>query len=118
MARILAVDDDSSLEAYYLALFSEAGYDVKTAPDAAAAMELFYDFKPDLIVLDAEMPGGGGARVFSIARTVLGSGVPVVFVTGMPEKVIDFALTQARVRVFTKTVKSAELLAAVAKLLG
>lgn len=118
MARILAVDDDSSMEAYYAALFSEAGYVVKTAPDVVAAMEVYYDFKPDLIVLDAEMPGGGGERVFRIARTVLGSGVPVVFVTGLPERVIDFALTQSKVRVFTKAVNSSELLAAIEELLA
>lgn len=118
MARILAVDDDASMEAYYLALFSEAGFEVKTAPDAAAAMDLYYDFKPDLIVLDAEMPAGGGERVFGIARTVLGSEVPVIFVTGLPERVIAFALTQTKVRVFSKPVKSEELLAAVTELLG
>lgn len=117
MPRILAVDDDASMEAFYQALFSEAGYEVKTAPDAAAAMDLYYDFKPDLVVLDADMPAGGGERVFRIARTVLGSAVPVIFVTGLPERVVDFALTQPGVRVFKKPVSSEELLAAVAGML-
>ena len=71
------------------------------------------NLKPDLIVLDAEMPGGGGEKVFRIARTILGSDVPVVFVTGIPERVIGFALTQTGVRVFAKPVKSEELLSAV-----
>lgn len=117
MSRILAVDDEKLMTELYEALFSEAGYEVKTAPDAAAAMELFYDFKPDLLVLDAEMPGGGGERVFGITRKLLGSGVPVVFVTGLPERVVDFALTQSRVRVFKKPVAPAELLSAVEELL-
>lgn len=113
MNKILAVDDDNLMTEFYAGLFSEAGYEVKTAPDAVAAMEMYYDFKPDLIVLDAEMPGGGGERVFGIARTLLKSGIPVIFVTGMPERVIDFALTQGNIRVFKKPVKSAELLTAV-----
>ncbi|MDO8806601.1 MAG: response regulator [Elusimicrobiota bacterium] len=118
LARILAVDDESVMTDFYTELLSDAGYEVKTAPDATAAMELYYDFKPDLIVLDAEMPGGGGERVFRIARTVLGSEVPVIFVTGLPERVMDFALTHSNVRVYKKTVKNEELLAAIKEMLG
>lgn len=118
MKRILAVDDDPAMTACYEVLFSEAGYEVKTAPDADAAMELFYDFKPQLIVLDAEMPGGGGEKVFRIARTILGTGIPVVFVTGIPKRVIDFALTQTGVRVFTKPFDNDEVLSTVEEMLG
>lgn len=117
MSKILAVDDDDLMTEFYDSLFSEAGYEVKTAPDAAAAMELYYDFKPDLFVLDVEMPCGGGERVFGIARTLLNSGIPVIFVTGMPERVTGFALTQSKVRVFKKPVKAEELLSAVEELL-
>ncbi len=117
MSRILAVDDDASMEAFYQALFSEAGYDVKTAPDAGAAMNLYYDFRPDIVVLDADMPAGGGERVFRIARTLLGSSVPIIFVTGLPERVVDFALMHTNVRVFRKPVNSEELLTAVAGML-
>ena len=60
MARILEVDDDSAMAAYYSALFGEAGHDVRTAPDVPSGMDLYYDFHPELLVLDAEMPGGGG----------------------------------------------------------
>lgn len=116
MSKILAVDDENLMTEFYAGLFSEAGYDVRTAPDADAAMELFYDFKPDLLVLDADMPGGG-EKVFNIARTILGGDIPVVFVTGLPERVIGFALTRTRVRVFAKPVKSEELLSAVEEML-
>lgn len=118
MARILAVDDEASMTDFYSALLTEAGYEVKTAPDADAAMELYYDFKPELIILDAQMPAGGGEKVFRIARTLLGSETPVIFVTGLPERVIDFALAQSNVRVFQKPVKNEELLDAVAEFLG
>jgi len=117
MSKILAVDDDNTMTEFYEALFSDAGYEVKTAPDATSAMMLFHDFKPDLIVLDAEMPGGGGERVFDIARTLLKNGMPVAFVTGIPEKVEGFARTQSNVRVFRKPVKAEELLSAVAEMI-
>ena len=118
MSKILAVDDDNLMTDFYSAFFEEAGYEVSTAPDATAALVKFREFKPDLVILDAEMPAGGGERVFEIARTVLGSGIPVLFVTGLPERVINFAITQPRVRVFKKPVKSDELLSAVKELLG
>lgn len=116
MLRILAVDDDLGMQEYYQALLSEAGYEVKTAPDASAALDLFYDFKPDLMVLDVEVPDGGGERIFRTARLLLDSGVPVAFVTGSPERVVDFALTQTKVRVFKKPVSSNELLTALIEL--
>lgn len=117
MSRILAVDDDNSMTVYYTALFEEAGYEVSTASDATAALMKFRDFKPDLVVLDAEIPAGGGEMVFEMTREVLGSSVPIVFVTGLPERVLNFALTKSNTRVFKKPVKSEELLSAVAKLL-
>lgn len=117
MRKILALDDDNLMTEFYAALFSGAGYDVRTAPDAAAGIDVYYDFKPDLIVLDADMPSGGGEKVFNLARMVLGSGIPVVFVTGLPERVAAFALTQVKVRIFEKPVKSGELLAAVSEML-
>lgn len=118
MYKILAVDDDKSMTDYYSAIFSEAGYEVRTASDAVAGMEVFYDFHPHLIVLDAEMPEGGGEKVFSITRKLLASGTPVVFVTGLPERVTDYALTHTSVRVFAKPVKQEELLDCVAGMLG
>lgn len=116
MALILAVDDDVAMTDFYRALFEEAGYTVKTAPDATSALILLRQISPDLIVLDAEMPAGGGEKVFEIARDVLGRGVPVIFVTGMPERVSRFALTKTKVRVFSKPVKADELLSTVAEM--
>ena len=39
MIKILAADDDQGMLEFYKALFSEAGFEVATAPDGAAAME-------------------------------------------------------------------------------
>lgn len=118
MAKILAVDDDNIMAGFYNDLFSGAGYDIRTAMDAGAGLDLFYDFKPDLMVLDAEMPGGGGERIFGVARKLIRSGTPVIFVTGIPERVVDFALLEGKVRVFKKPVDAAELLLAVKELLA
>ncbi|MDA8130171.1 MAG: response regulator [Elusimicrobia bacterium] len=118
MKRILAVDDDPALTEYYKALLQEAGYEVLIAPDATAAMMIFLELKPHLVILDAEMPGGGGEQVFMITREILKSGVPVIFVTGLPERVEPFLRAHGRVRLFKKPVRSEELLSCVSEMLS
>ncbi|MBI5745056.1 MAG: response regulator transcription factor [Elusimicrobia bacterium] len=118
MKRILAVDDDQTMVEYYKALLSEAGYEVAIAMDATAAVIRYKDLKPDLVILDVQMPAGGGEQVFDITRDVLGAGVPVIFVTGLPDRAARLMTSHAKVRVFNKPVKSDELLSCVAALLG
>jgi len=117
MIKILAADDDQGMLEFYKALFSEAGFEVATAPDGAAAMERCLSFKPDLLVLDVDMPGGGGERTFVLARKILQLGVPVIFVTGLPERVQNFALFEEKVCILQKPVAAAALLAEVRRLL-
>lgn len=117
MNKILAVDNDELMMRFYEVLFSEAGYQIRTAPDASAGLLACNEFRPELLVLDAEMPSGGGEAVFRSARHLLGGDIPVVLITGLPGRVVDFALSQTRVRVLSKPVHGDELLSAAAGLL-
>ncbi|MBU2573949.1 MAG: hypothetical protein KKH28_07740 [Elusimicrobia bacterium] len=56
--------------------------------------------------------------MFDIVRGIIQKGVPVVFVTGLPEKVAFLASTRANVRVFTKPVECAALLEGISRLLA
>lgn len=118
MKKIIAVDDDKATTDYYAALFSEAGYEVLTAGDTTAAMILFRETGADLLVLDVEMPSGGGVRAFEIVREIMERGVPVIFVTGMPEKVAELPKRYKQVRVLRKPAASEVLLAAVREACG
>ena len=118
MAMILAADDDPALIEYYKALFSEAGLEIETANDGASALDKYLEVHPDLLVLDVDMPNGGGERLFSIIRRILQLGRPVIFVTGLPEKVQGLALTYQWVSIFQKPVKGEELLSEVKRLLA
>lgn len=118
MKKILAVDDDKTMTELYAAIFSDSGYEVVTAIDSNAGIARLSEFKPDLLILDAEMPGGGGERIFRLVRAAPGKPVPVIFVTGKPERVIDFALRQTKVRIFSKPVSNDALLAAAAEFCG
>ncbi|MCM2268251.1 MAG: response regulator [Elusimicrobiales bacterium] len=111
MLKILAADDDPAILEFYVSLFTDGGFEVQTAPDGASAMEKCLDFKPDLLVLDVDMPGGGGGRVFNLSRKILQLGLPVIFVTGLPEQVQHTALSEQKVSIFQKPVKGEALLA-------
>ena len=67
--KILFVDDDKFLLDMYALKFSKAGYDVKTADSADAAMELLKGgFSPDAMLIDIVMPGTDGLDLVSSIR--------------------------------------------------
>jgi putative two-component system response regulator len=80
---ILAVDDSTDLLAL-MAKALAAEYRVLTAADAGTALELAAgEPRPDLILLDVEMPGASG---FDLARVLKSEGgtadIPLIFLTG------------------------------------
>ena len=60
---------------------------METAGDATSAIIMCGDFAPDMLLLDWDMPGGGGKRVFEKVCELLGKKIPVLFVTGSPLRV-------------------------------
>ncbi|MBI4350985.1 MAG: response regulator [Elusimicrobia bacterium] len=86
MPKILAVEDNPAILDFYRELFAEAGFEVRTADDALSAINMQQQFKADLIVLDLNIPAGGGMLVFETLRTRLFDPVPIIFSTGTPEQ--------------------------------
>jgi len=103
---------------FYKALFREAGYEMRVAADTTAAVLLFREFLPQLVVLDSDIPAGGGERGFEIIREISRAGVPVIFVTGLPERVRPLLVRNGRVRVFRKPLASGELLSCISEMLS
>ena len=84
-SRILVVDDDALSCRLLQKTLSGAGFEVRTAMDGNAALELIRKNPPDLLVLDFEMPGMSGAEVCGSIRNDLESGIhelPVIMLTG------------------------------------
>jgi len=83
---ILAVDDATDLLALMAKALS-ADYEVVTASDAGTAIErAFGDPKPDLVLLDVEMPDVNGFEVCrALKAEALTAGIPVIFLTGKTE---------------------------------
>ena len=63
LANILVVDDENDILEMTSIMLTSAGYDVMTASDGEAALDIVQDNPIDLIVLDAVMPGMHGLDV-------------------------------------------------------
>ena len=85
MTKILLVDDDIK-NSMLLRRFIEAeGYEVDYAPDGTAGLAMYREVKPDLILLDVNMPGIDG---FELARIIRATDrhVVIFFLTDRTEK--------------------------------
>jgi DNA-binding response OmpR family regulator len=81
---ILVVDDDTDIRGLVLELLQRAGHDVVEAPDGNDGLKRFYAEKPDLVILDVQMPGLDGWGVLERIREL--SEVPVIMLTARAEE--------------------------------
>jgi DNA-binding response OmpR family regulator len=115
-ARILVVDDESDIRELLRELLGRAGYDVEVAEDGRAGLRALFGARPDLVVLDVNMPGLDGWQTLERMRDV--SEVPVLMLTaraGELEKVRG--LTRGADDYVTKPFGRQELLARIQALL-
>ena len=78
---MLIADDDSMVTDMVKLLLDREGYDVVLAHDGRAALAAAYERKPDVIILDVNMPELDGWTVLSRLREV--SEIPVLMLTDM-----------------------------------
>ena len=56
--KVLVVDDDQNIsELITIYLNNNELYETRTAADGESAIKAFYEFKPDIVVLDLMLPG-------------------------------------------------------------
>ncbi len=63
LPKILLVDDSRTLLLLFKSLFEKSGYKVLTATDGKTGLSLALEQKPDLVILDGELPGLNGFEV-------------------------------------------------------
>lgn len=79
---VLVVDDDPALCTLIERVLSDAGYEVLTANNGAAALEHFATRNVDCLVTDVNMPGLNGFELCAMARVMPGGErVQVLFMT-------------------------------------
>lgn len=78
-AKILIVDDEPQIRRVLRTTLTSQGYTVAEAKSGDEALDLFRDERPDLILLDVNMPGRSGLET---CREVRGtSDVPIIMLT-------------------------------------
>ena len=114
--RVLIVDDvPDNLSVLHDAL-DEAGYTVLVATDGESALQRAAQAQPDIVLLDAVMPGLDG---FEVARRLKANPetapIPIIFMTGLTEtEHVVAAFAAGGVDYVTKPIRAQEVLARMA----
>jgi DNA-binding response OmpR family regulator len=120
MARILIADDELPIRQLVRMACERAGHEVIEAINAPTAVEAYERLKPDLLILDVGMPGGGGPFVLNSLRFGGARKIgPVLVITGSVAGSADEIRQSLSVDgALTKPFRIPELLAAVRNLLA
>jgi DNA-binding NtrC family response regulator len=87
MSRVLIVDDDAEIGWLSEALLQIAGHTTAVAADGAEGYLKLTDFRPDVVLLDVEMPvlDGPGMMKRMLVEDCGRENIPVVLVSGVAE---------------------------------
>jgi type IV pilus assembly protein PilB len=85
--RILIVDDEEVNSRLASECLKQDGYEIMIAQDGVQAVELVARERPDLVVMDVQMPRMNGFEAVKILRSQLASAsTPIVMLTSMADK--------------------------------
>src|SRR5947209_3379421 len=81
MPTLLAIDDEPTILQYFRSAFPEPSVTVLTATSAAEGIAQFAAQRPDVVILDINLPDQSGLETFRRLHA-LDAKVPVIFATG------------------------------------
>jgi DNA-binding response OmpR family regulator len=114
--HILVVDDEKDVRDFLFDLLTDNGYLVRQASDGIEAMEEIKKRKPDLILLDLQMPRETGTNLYrKIHRKTEFEAVPVIVISGLPG---NYLAVSKSVPVFDKPIDEKGLLEEVRRIVG
>lgn len=83
--RVLIVDDDTALAEMLGIVLRGEGYEHAVVTNGDDVMSTFWEFKPDLVLLDVMLPGRDGIDLCKEIRSE--SGIPIVMLTAKSDTV-------------------------------
>lgn len=85
--KVLIVDDELDCREYVKAIIESDAIKVVEAQDGIEGLEMAKKEKPDLIILDIQMPRKGGFRTFAdLKQDPTLKNIPVIMLTSIVEK--------------------------------
>lgn len=89
MYRILSVEDDNMMQQMLQAALVAAGYEFRLSPDGRNALPMAIAEKPDLILLDVNLPDATGIEVCRALKAEPRTRhIPVLMLTGEAREVV------------------------------
>jgi two-component system cell cycle response regulator DivK len=87
MARVLVIEDNAANLSFAVFLLESAGHVVLTATDAELGLAMARTERPDLILMDIQLPGMDGLEATSLLkRDEATRGIPVIALTALAMK--------------------------------
>ena len=111
--KVLLAEDDSSMRRFIEVILQKADYDVLTAEDGLAAMQIALETPVDAVIADAIMPNMSG---YDLCRMLRERRIPCIILSGLSDINADTG-NLADVFLMKDTNLKDELLAALQKLL-
>jgi CheY-like chemotaxis protein len=106
--KILLVDDDELIQGAMQAMLGALGHQVASAWTGEEALGML-DFHPDVVILDMNMPGLGGAATLARLRGLCPS-LPVLLSTGkVDQAALDLVEAHPHVTLLSKPFSMGEL---------
>ena len=114
--KILVVDDEADVVEYLKTLLEDNGYDVSTASNGNEALDRIKSDRPDLVLLDLQMPGETGTGFYrKMHNSDELKDIPVIVASGLAGR--NVAVSRS-VPVLDKPLDAGQVLAEVEKLIG
>lgn len=103
MHKILIVEDDIDLAMVLQMNLSSKGYKVLVAHDALSGTSLTHAETPDVIILDINMPAGGGlAMLKNIKLSIKTKMIPVIVLSGSEDEELIHTVLHSGVESYIK----------------
>lgn len=111
---VLIIDDDQVVSQQLVSLLRAAGYPAKSALDPVQGFMVAQRERPGLILLDINLPAGGGVRLLErLLKTTTTQLIPVVVITASVDPALEGEVrTKGAVGFIRKPIDSERLLAA------
>jgi len=114
--QILIVDDEQDVREFLKNLVEDHGYRAGLAQDGVVALEKIKEAKPDLILLDLQMPEETGTGLYrKLQHNAEFKDIPVIVISGLAGRHVAVGKSVA---VFDKPIDEDGLLAEIAKIIG